>query len=217
MNRLSPLRLSAAAAALLGLAACAGAPAPVARLAAPAVAPETAPLSGPLAAMAKPRAPLTGDISATNLIDGAPVTLRARASGDTVRVVQSDGCAWTRWGDWFAPSDSWANCGESQNWHTGQATVRPVGSLWPLRPGAEAGYVRNATSHTGRTYTRETRCRVTGSEAVIRPSGAATPAHVVACADGKRVRTTWFAEGEGPVAFRAVHEENGVEEAWVRN
>lgn len=210
------LRLTLAAAAALSLGACAGAPSPLSRVLAPLPAPQTAPLSAPLAAMAKPRAPLMADVRATSLIDGAPVTLRARPSGDTVRVTQSDGCVWTRWGDWFSPSDSWANCDDSVNWHTGRATVRPVGSLWPLRPGAEAGYIRNATSHTGRTYTRETRCTVTGSEAVIRPSGASTPAHVVECRDGKRVRTTWFS-AEGPVAFRAAHDETGVEEAWVRN
>jgi hypothetical protein len=38
----------------------------------------------------------------------------------------------------------------------------------------------------------------------------------VVCRDGTRTRTTWFAPGEGPVAFRKVHDRDGVEEAWVR-
>lgn len=209
-----PARLTLAAAAILALGACGGVQAP--SLTRPEIAPATAALAAPLAPARKPAAPLMESIRAVSLIDGAPMTMRVRRSGDGVRVTQSDGCVWTRWGDWFAPSDSWANCDESKNWATGSATIRANGSLWPLKPGAEAGFSRTAVSHTGRTYSRETTCRVTGAETVIRPSGKATPAHVVECADGKRVRTTWWSNEEGPVAFRAVHRETGVEEAWVR-
>ena len=110
---------------------------------------------------------------------------------DAVRVRRSDGCVWTRWSDGFARSDSCAHAGDGRTVHT-------------------------AVSHTGRRYTRDTVCRVTDAVAVVRAGRAPSPAFVVDCDDGKRVRTTWYAAGEGPIAFRKVHREQGVEEAWVR-
>ena len=178
--------------------------------------PTTARLTTPPAPAGKPAAPLSGDIAVRDLLTGETMTMKVARNGDGVRARQSDGCVWTRRGDWFAPSDSWANCDDSANWATGRATVRRAASIWPLKPGAEGRWTRKATSSTGKTYQRETVCRVTGAEAVIREGRAPTPAHVVACRDGKRTRTTWFAAGEGPIAFRKVHDENGVEEAWVR-
>lgn len=178
--------------------------------------PQTERLSAPLGPIARPKAPLAGRFSATNLLTGKTLSFETRRAGDGVRVRQSDGCVWTRTGDWFTPSDSWANCDDSAHWSAGRAKVRALDSIWPLEPGAEGRWGRDAVSHTGRSYTRETTCRVVGSEAVIRAGRAPTPAHVVVCADGKRTRTTWFAPGEGPVAFRKTHADKGVEEAWVR-
>jgi hypothetical protein len=108
------------------------------------------------------------------------VAVVTRRGSDAVRFRESDGCVSTRWGDGFARSDSWAGCADSRNWHTGRAAV----------------------SHTGRRYTRDTVCRVTDAVEVVRAGRAPTPAFVVDCDDGKRVRTTWYAAGEGPVAFR---------------
>lgn len=178
--------------------------------------PRTERLSTAIEPLAQPRTPLAGSFSATDLLTGEALRFETRPAGNGVRVRQSDGCVWTRSGDWFAPSDSWANCDASAHWHTGRAQVRRLASIWPLEKGAEGRWTRKATSHTGRTYTRETTCRVAGAEAVIREGRAPTPAHVVVCADGKRTRTTWYAAGEGPIAFRKVHEDDGVEEAWVR-
>jgi len=179
------------------------------------VAPRTAPLAAPLEAAARPAAPLSADFKARDLLTGQIVAFDATRRGGAVTVRQSDGCVWTRRGDWFAPSSAWRGCGDG-SWAAGRAEVRETAALWPLTEGARGGFTRVATSATGRTFTRDTACRVTGAEAVIRESGAKTPAWVVACDDGKRTRTTWWAPGEGPVAFRAKHRKNGVEEAWVR-
>lgn len=179
--------------------------------------PQTVTLRDPLRPAAKPAAPLGAGMEVRNLLTGERQTMRVtRLGADAVRVHQDDGCVWTRWGDWFAPSDSWAGCGESRNWHTGRATVRPIGSLWPLAEGNVARFERSAVSHTGRANERQTVCRVKDTVAVVRERAGTTPAFVVECSDGKRTRTTWYAPGEGPVAFRKAHEEKGVEEAWVR-
>lgn len=178
--------------------------------------PETKPLAVPLNPTARPAAPLSTSFTARDLRTGETLRFDVARTGGGVRVRQSDGCVWTRSGDWFAPSDSWADCGDSANWNTGRADVRQAASIWPLRPGAEGRWTRRATSHTGRIYTRDTVCRVTGVEAVIREHRAPTPAHVVVCKDDRRTRTTWFAPGEGPIAFRSAHARNGVEEAWTR-
>jgi hypothetical protein len=178
-------------------------------------APQTEAIAFAMTAADKPAAPLSGDFAVRDLLTGERITFDVRRSGDGVRVRQSDGCAWTRSGDWFAPSSAWENCDVGQ-WASGSAQVRRTASIWPLREGASGAYSRNATSSTGRSYARDTTCRVTGSESVVRESGARTPAWVVQCRDGKRTRTTWGAPGEGPVAFRKVHDSNGVEEAWVR-
>jgi hypothetical protein len=178
-------------------------------------APQTAPLAGPLAPARRPAAPLTADFSARDLMTGGTLRLDASYRNGRATVRQSDGCVWTRSGDWFTPSSAWENC-DGGAWATGSAEVRAIGSLWPLREGAQGAFQRTARSAGGDSYDRRTDCRVTGAETVIRESGARTPAWVVACRDGKRTRTTWFAPGEGPVAFRKVHDRNGVEEAWVR-
>ncbi len=179
--------------------------------------PETVPLARPPAPIGDPGTPVARSFAVHDLPSGERRAFAVtRLGSDAVRVRESDGCVWTRWGDWFAPSDSWAGCGDSRNWHTGRATIRPLASIWPLELGAEGRYRRTAVSHTGRRYTRDTVCRVTDAVAVVRAGRAPTPAFVVDCDDGKRVRTTWYAAGEGPVAFRKVHREQGVEAAWVR-
>jgi hypothetical protein len=179
-------------------------------------APQTAPLDAPLAPARRPAAPLTADFAARDLLTGGALRLDASRSGDRVTVRQSDGCVWTRRGDWFAPSSAWRDCDGGSTWATGTAEVSAIGSIWPLREGATGAFQRTARAAGGETYRRRTDCRVTGAEAVIRENGARTPAWVVQCRDGKRTRTTWYAPGEGPVAFRKVHDGNGVEEAWVR-
>ncbi len=178
--------------------------------------PATQPLLEPMAHAARPNAGEFESMAVESLIDGSENTFTVRAYGNGIRVRESDGCAWTRAADWFAPSDSWAACGGSRNWHTAQARVRELESLYPLKVGSVGRYQRQAVSHTGRSYTRETRCEVTDAVELLRPGRAATPAYVVECDDSRRLRTTWYAPGEGPVAYREVHHRKGVEEAWIR-
>lgn len=178
--------------------------------------PDTQPLSGTIRSVPQATAAALGSMKVSSLIDGSTQTYRVRPFGNGVRVRQSDGCVWTRAGDWFSPSDSWANCGDSRNWHTGQAKVRQLDSLYPLKVGSVGRYERSAVSHTGRSYTRQTRCEVTDAVEVLRPGKAATAAYVVVCNDSRRVRTTWYAPDEGPIAYREVHHRKGVEVAWLR-
>jgi hypothetical protein len=177
--------------------------------------PETGPLARPPAPIGHPGNPVARSFAVHDLPSGERRTFAAtRLASDAVR--RSDGCVWTGWGDAFAPSDSWARCGDSRHWQTGRATVRPFASIWPLKLGAEGRYRRAGVSHNGRRYMRDTVCRVTDAVQVVRAGRAPTPAFVVDCDDGKRVRTTWYAAGEGPVALRQVHGGKGVEDAWVR-
>jgi len=179
--------------------------------------PATQSLTAPIQQVSQAPVSRLGAMTVTNLIDGSTQTYAVSAYGNGARVRESDGCVWTRSDDWFAPSDSWANCGESRNWHTGNAAVRQLDSLYPLQVGSVGRYERQARSHTGRSYTRETRCEVTDAVEVLRPEQGATPAYVVECDDSRRVRTTWYAPGEGPIAYRESHRSNGLEEAWIRN
>jgi hypothetical protein len=181
------------------------------------VGPETRSLRASPLPADKPFLPLTARIAAHDPRSGAQLALDPRRVGRGVAEIrQSDGCVW-RSDDWFAPATAWRDCGDSRNWHTGRAEISGGAGLWPLRLGAEARFTRRAVSHTGRSYTRETTCRVTDAVEVLRAGRQPTPAFVVDCDDGKRVRTTWWAPGEGPVAFRKTHEENGIEELWVAN
>lgn len=212
MKRLCPLLLA------LPLAACSGSGFELPSLA--SIFDDHRPSTRPLVASIEPagRSPASELQSMTveSLIDGSANTLSVRSFGNGVRVRESDGCVWTRAADWFSPSDSWSACGDSRNWHTAQARVRELDSLYPLRVGSVGRYERQAVSHTGRSYTRETRCEVTDAVEVLRPGQAATPAFVVECDDSRRRRTTWYAPGEGPVAYHEVHRRNGVESAWIR-
>ena len=174
-------------------------------------APRTRPLDEPLPPLPRPARVLDGTLVARDSLTGAAMILMTQIlRGGAVRVRRHDGCMWER------ASRRWADCGDSRNWRTGTARITGGDGLWPLREGASARWQRHAVSHTGRGYRRETVCRVTDSVAVLREGRAPTPAFVVDCADGKRLRTTWYAPGEGPVAFRKTHREKGVEEAWVR-
>lgn len=214
-------RLATALLTLSILPACAGTEPPRAmavRLGVIEPAPKTEALAAPLAPARRPRAPLEGDIAALSLLTGAPIAISVERQGDAVRVRESDGCVWSRRGDWFTPSEAWSGCGAGANWRDGAAEVRQLASLWPMQVGAEGRWTREAVSGTGRRYQRDTTCRVVGAEAVIRPNAGSTPAFKVVCDDGgKRFRTTWYAPGIGPVAFVKRHAENGVEEAWVRS
>ena len=177
--------------------------------------PATRPLAVSPMPAEKPRLPLAAPISATDPRTGAALALTPRPlGGGVVEVRQSDGCVWRR-DDWFSPSSWWRGCGDSANWRDGGAEVSGGAGLWPLRLGAEGRFQRRAVSHTGRSYERETVCRATEAVEVLRDGRAPAPAFVVDCSDGKRVRTTWWAPGEGPVAFRKTHRDKGVEELWV--
>lgn len=177
--------------------------------------PETRRLRAPLAPAAKPARPLTDPITILNPLTGASQRLAVRPFGRrAVEVRQSNGCVWRR-EDWFAPSIFWRNCGDSKNWRDGRSDVSGGQGLWPLRVGAEGRFDRAAVSASGSSYERATRCRVTDAVEVLRQGQAPTPAYVVDCNDGKRTRTTWWAPGAGPIAFRQVHEKKGLEEFWV--
>ncbi|NIA72421.1 hypothetical protein HBA54_27920 [Pelagibius litoralis] len=178
--------------------------------------PSTQDLSGSIKPVARSAADDLSSMTVTSLMDGSRKTYTVRPYGNGIRVRESNGCVWTRSDDWFSPSDSWANCGDSKNWHTARAKVRELDSLYPLKVGSVGRYERRAVSSSGRSYTRETRCEVTNAVDVLRPGQAATPAYVVVCKDTRRTRTTWFAPGEGPIAYREVHRRNGVEVAWLR-
>ena len=151
----------------------------------------------------------------TSLIDGSTGTFAIQPHGSGIRARQDNGCDWTR-SSWFAPSDSWTNCGTSTNWHSAQATVRVLDPLFPLTVGSTGTFERAATSVTGRTQLRRTTCEVTGIEVVIRPGQTDMPAYVVVCDDTRRERTTWYAPDQGPVAFLQVSAQGDVEEAWIR-
>ncbi|MDJ0896085.1 MAG: hypothetical protein QNJ92_13160 [Alphaproteobacteria bacterium] len=179
--------------------------------------PTTRPLVASLQPASRPADTELVSMTVTSLVDASTKTYSVRPYGYGVRVRESDGCAWTRALDWFSPSDSWANCGTSRNWHTAQARVRELEPLYPLKIGSVGRYERRAVSHTGRSYVRETRCEVTDAVEVLRPGQTATPAYVVECDDTKRRRTTWYAPGIGPVAYHEVHRRKGLEEAWVRS
>lgn len=225
--RLSALRVAAACGVALSLSACATTPAAdwarsaaigaysfaAAPFAGPG--PVTRPMVDAPPPAAKPARPLTAAIEAIDPRNGAPVRLTPRArGGGAVEVRQSDGCVWRR-DDWFAPSTRWSGCGDSAAWRDGVAAVSGGEGLWPLRVGAEGRFRRRATSATGRSYERETLCRVENAVEVLRVDRAPTPAFVVVCEDDKRVRTTWWAPGDGPIAFRKSHRDRGVEEVWV--
>ncbi len=178
--------------------------------------PDTAAVSSTLPAVNQPSASELSGFAATSLIDGTTERFAIERVGGGIRTRQDNGCTWTRSADWFAPSDSWTRCGDSTNWHTATAQVRVIDSLYPLTVGSTGVYQRQAVSHTGRTQDRRTTCRVTGAEDVIRPGLPNTSAYVVECDDTRRVRTTWYAPGKGPIAFTQVSNSEGLEESWIR-
>lgn len=178
--------------------------------------PETRQLTADIAPVKSPMLRRLRSMQVKNLLDGEPHRLRISRVGNGIRVRETDGCVWTRSHDWFAPSDSFARCGTSKNWHTAEARVRREGSLFPLRVGNTATYEREAVSWNGKRSTRRTRCVVKDTVEVLRPGQGATPAYVVACDDGRVQRTTWYAPRKGPVAYHEIDGENRVRDAWVR-
>ena len=178
--------------------------------------PEVERLDQPPRPVMQPSLDKVGSMTVTSLVDGERNTYAVSRYHNGVRVRESDGCVWTSAPNWFAPSDSWANCGDSLNWSTASAQVRELDPLYPIQIGSVGRYERKAVSNTGRTYTRETRCEVMDAVSVLRPGKAATPAFVVECKDPRRTRTTWYAPDEGPIAYRETHRRNGLQEAWLR-
>lgn len=172
-------------------------------------------LEGSISEAARPVLPGPGRVTVRGLDGTGTRAFSVARYGNGMRVKEADGCTWTRDRDWFSPSDSWAACGSSDDWHTASARVRVLDPLFPLRKGATGAYERRAVSHSGKVSTRTTRCEVTDAVALVRPGGARTPAFVVVCTDGRVERTTWYAPGEGPLAYREVHERDGVRDAWV--
>lgn len=181
------------------------------------VAPDTRDLASASLSAASPVRPLDQAFEASDPRSGAALRFDPQSFGERgIEVTQSNGCVWRR-DDWFAPSEYWRNCGDSRDWQNGEALVSGGDGLWPLRIGAQARWTRTARSSTGRSFERVTVCSVDDAVEVLRDDHPPTPAFVVACNDGKRERTTWWAPDEGPVAFRVVHGEKGIEELWVRD
>jgi hypothetical protein len=178
------------------------------------------PASSPIAASLQPLAAPDPDefssMTVRSLLDGSTAHIAMQTEGQRIRVSDPKGCVSTRPLDWFSPSDSFTGCGSSPDWQSATAEVRVLDSLYPLTVGGTGSYWRRAVSSTGDVSTRETDCEVTDAVAVALPEKGETPAYVVRCDDGRIERTTWYAPGTGPVAYREAHESKGVREAWVR-
>lgn len=182
----------------------------------PAPGPETRSLGADLPPLERPSRSEFRNMKVQSLIDGETRTITIARFGNGLRIRDSDGCVTTRVLDWFSPSDSFAFCSSSQNWRTAQARVKVLDPLYPLDLGAEGVYWRRAVSGTGRISERESRCEVVDTVEVVRDRAPTVPAFVVECDDGRLRRTTWYSPGIGPVAYREIHEDRGVREAWVR-
>jgi len=180
------------------------------------IGPETRPLSRGIRTIDEPWSDELQSFRTVSLLDGSAGRFDIELKQGGMHVRDADGCQWHRGLDWFAPSLSWRDCGSSRNWHTGTARVSVDRPIYPLRVGSRGAYTRSATSHTGRSYTRTTRCTVENAVEVVRDAGQVTPAYVVACDDGRRERRTWYAPGVGPLAFVQTHHKKGVERAWRR-
>ena len=178
--------------------------------------PETRQLTADIAPAKSPMLRRLRSMQVKNLLDGQIHRLRISRAGNGIRVNEPDGCIWTRSQDWFAPSDSFARCGTSKDWHTAKARVRGEGSLFPLRVGNTVTYERRAVSWNGKRSIRRSRCVVDDTVEVLRPGKGATPAYVVVCNDGRVRRTTWYAPRKGPVAYHEIDRDNRVRDAWVR-
>lgn len=178
--------------------------------------PQTRPLLADIAPVKSPMLRRLRSMQVQSLLDGQPHRLRISRAGNGIRLREPDGCVWTRSHDWFAPSDSFARCGTSKNWHTANARVRREGSLFPLRVGNTATHERRADSWNGKRSARRSRCVVENTVEVLRLGQRATPAFVVVCNDGRFWRTTWYAPRKGPVAYHEIDRDNRVRDAWVR-
>ncbi|MEL6996903.1 MAG: hypothetical protein AAFP68_01470 [Pseudomonadota bacterium] len=178
--------------------------------------PETRALTGSIGSAKAPLLRQLRSIQVQNLLDGETHRLRISKTSGGIRVREPGGCVWTRSHDWFAPSDSFARCGSSKNWHTAQARVERDGSLFPLRIGNTATYERRAVSWNGNRSTRRTTCVVEDTVEVLRPGKRPIPTFVVACNDGRVTRTTWYAPRQGPIAYREVGRHRHIRDAWLR-
>ena len=214
MDRLAYLTWTIGLVAVLS--GCAG-PAPDAPAATGAAAlPLTRPLAGPLAPVTAAMPGELGGMTVQSLLDGTIAHIAVQPQGDRLRVDDGRGCIAMRPRDWFSPSEAYSGCGGSGDWSSATGEVRVLESLYPLTVGSTGRYWRHLVSATGQSSTRETQCRVTDLVAVALPTRPETPAYVVRCDNGRIQRTTWYAPGIGPVAYREEHKARGVREAWLR-
>lgn len=128
-------------------------------------------------------------------------------------------CTWTGSIEWFAPVDSWENCGGSGEWNSGTQSVKLVsgGSLWPLTVGAKAEYRRIPVSSLGNRGTPETRkCEVVGPVAISISLGD-FDAMKVQCNtrrwDGAIESRIWYWTAEhGEIKFVRIHSADGIKQ-----
>jgi hypothetical protein len=178
--------------------------------------PQARPVDGVLPAVVTPGANELQDLTVQSLLDGSTAHIAIEPQGEGIRIADGRGCVSTRQRDWFAPSDGYTGCGSSADWSSATGEVNVLDSLYPLEVGSTGRYLRRLVSATGEVSTRETECAVTDAVAIALPNRPETPAYVVRCGDGRIERTTWYAPGAGPVAYREEKESGGVREAWVR-
>ncbi len=217
---MKPLLSSACAIAVVaGLGACAGGEGGEGGRAADAERvgfPPTRPVAAALPAIGAPDAGELRSMTVRSLLDGSTAHIALQPEGERIRIDDGRGCVATRSRDWFSPSESYTGCGSSAGWSTATGEVRVIDSLYPLELGRTGRYLRRLVSSAGEVSTRETDCAVIDKAAVVRPGRPETATWVVRCDDGRVVRTTWYAPGTGPVAYREEHKTRGVREAWLR-
>lgn len=139
--------------------------------------------------------------------------------GKSLESSKDEPCSWTGSIEWFAPAESWQNCGNGE-WKSGTNAVKLIsgGSLWPLKAGARAEYRRTPTSSLGNKGTPETRkCEVIGPVAVSL-SHAELDAIKVQCNtrrwDGAIESRIWYwTEQYGEIKYMRVHSSEGVKDS----
>lgn len=178
--------------------------------------PPTRPYDGPIAVVSQPMAAELRSFAAADLRDGADWHKDIALSPTRAAIADSAGCAAVKAPDWFAPALEWSNCGDADLAPAGSARVRVPDPLYPIERGAVGVYEVSATLADGATAERIVTCRVEDVTSVFRADSAVTPAYVVACEDGARTATTWYAPEDGPLAFIRTDAAGAVAEAWVR-
>lgn len=126
-------------------------------------------------------------------------------------------CSWTGSTEWFAPAESWQNCGGKGEWNSGTNAVKLIsgGSLWPLKAGAKAEYRHTPTSSLGNKGKPEKRtCEVIGPVAVSLSLGE-FDAMKVQCNtlrwDGAIESRIWYwTEQYGEIKYVRMHSSQGI-------